>query len=323
MGGSPPPPPPPARQPREGAKEESMYHRNLAFSYAIQAAGDSYTSAMIVKTLADILLPETESQLRREINDHYTIVTEYRRAQIIYSTTVQTFLDVDSLVKASIDKLNTIRGVGETYLDDFDQSVIKYITEGITTVYKNQSAIQEKFIQANSNLELIKTLYETASPLTADEKEPIYKKHADEIQRLCDESRAIYTSVETIINDMKTRIDNDSSLKFADTSRSSIKTTSANSRENLQSVAGQINAIYTKNVQDYSKELERRRKWYDYYRRQADLVRERQKIVIDPAVFRRLMNWAHNAHLNAVYAALYAVSANDHAFRDRNVVYGT
>lgn len=299
-----------------------MYHRNNAFSYAIQAAGDSYRSAIIVKTLADILLPETETQLRREINDHYAIVTEYRRAQIIYTTTVQTFLDVDSLVKASIDKLNTIRGVGETYLDDFDTSVIKYITEGVSSVYKQQSAIQEKFIQANSNLELIETLYET-SPLSAIEKEPIYNTHLSQIERLCDEAGTIYNSVETIINLMKTRIDEDSSLKFADTSRSSINTASINSRGNLQNVVPQINAIYTKNVQDYTKELERRRKWYEYYRKQADLVRERNKIVIDPAVFRRLMNWAHNAHLNAVYAALYAVSANSHAFRDRNTVYGT
>lgn len=319
MGGS-PPPPPPKPQPLEWAKETSMYNRNIAYDNAVAAAYDSYTSSVIVKTLADILLPETETQLRNEINAHYTIVVEYRRSVIIYHTTIQTFLEVDALVKASIDKLNTIRGVGETYLNNFDQSVIQTITEGITEVYKKQSAIQKLFVQASANLEKVKSIYKSQA-LNTDEKNKQYAAEIAKITQRCNQATSIYNSVADLIKEMTTQIYNDSSLTFADKSRTRVKKASGDARAQLASVEKQINDVYTKNVKDYTKELERRRKWYDYYRKQADLVRDRQRIVIDPAVFRRLLNWAHNAHLNAVYAALFALFSGWAAETQRNTVH--
>jgi predicted nucleic acid-binding Zn-ribbon protein len=321
MGGSPPPPPPPARQPRESAKEVSMYHRNQAFEYAIQAAGDSYTSAVIVKTLADILLPETESQLRNEISSHYTISTDYRKAQIIYATTVQTFLDVDSLVKASIDQLNTIRGVGETYLDNFDRSVIKKITENITKVYKGQSDIQKAYDDAYNELEAVKTLFRDTSK-TAAEKNPLYQQRIAVIEAKCSFAEGKKTEMEGLLNEMQTAVDNEDSLKAASNSRGTMITGSNNAIENLRDINRQIQKTYATNIQTYQKELDRRNRWYEYYRDKANLVRgDRRRIVIDPAVFRRLLNWAQNAHMNAVYAAIYAVSSDYYANNDRNKVH--
>lgn len=297
-----------------------MWNRNKAYDAAVAAAMDSYAGAIILKTLADILLPETDTQLRDEINAHYTITVEYRRSVIIYYTTVQTFMDVDSMVKASIDKLNTIRRVGETYIDDYDQTVINYITEGITEVYKHQSNLQKLFVDASSHLSSVKTVYKTDS-LSVDEKQTAYNKHITELNRLCEEATTIYASVAEKIGVMKTKINEDTSLKLADTSRKTVLNTSINSRANLANIGIQINNVYTQNITDYTAELARRRKWYDYYRKQADLVRERKRVVIDPAVFRRLLNWAHNAHLNAVYAALYALFSGWSAEIRRHTVH--
>jgi chromosome segregation ATPase len=319
MGGSPPPPPPPKRQPLEFAKEDSMFYRNQAFRYAIQAASDSYTSAIIVKTLADILLPESEAQLRNEINALYTNVTEYRRQQIIYSTTVQTFLDVDSLVIATVEKLETIRDLGNAYLDNYGQNA-STIIENIITLFKNASSMQDKFVEANKELNSVKILYETSS-LNAEKKLEIYQKHTNKIQALCDDANSIHTTIENLINKMKTLVDDDSSLKSARGTKPAMTSTSTSGIGSLRSFNEQITDEYTKNIQEYNKELERRRKWYVYYSKKADLVRERNKIVINPAVFRRLMNWAQNAHMNAVYAALYATSANTYAYRDRNTIH--
>lgn len=321
MGGSPPPPPPPARQPRESAKEASMYYRNLAMEYAVQAATDSYTSAVIVKTLADILLPETDSQLRGLINNHYNIVNEYRRAQIIYSTTVITFLDVDSLVKASIDQLNTIRGVGETYLEVFDRSVIKKITEGIARVYEGQSQLQKNYDEAAAELEAIKQLYQSTDMPTAD-KDALYNQRSAKISALCAASQTLSANMVSLLEEMKGDVDKDDSLKSAAASRGTMRTGTINAIENLKDINRQIQKVYSTNIQNYQKELARRNRWYEYYRSQANLVRgDRRRIVIDPAVFRRLLNWAQNAHMNAVYAALYAVSAGWNAGTDRNKVH--
>lgn len=323
MGGSPPPPPPPKRQPLEWAKEYSMKQQNIAYDNAVAAAYDSYTSAIILKTLADILLPETETQLRNEINSHYQIVTEYRRSLIIYHTTVLTFLQVDSLVKASIDKLQTIRGVGETYLDAFDSEVVKVITNGVTELYQQQSKLQEMFIEAADKVAQIKSIYDKTSPnpLTTDEQEKAYNTHFAVIERLCNEANGIYSKVAMKIDEMTTAIGNTKPLNAAEQTKTDALGASKSSQANLRGVATQINDVYTANMKDYTKELERRRRWYEYYHKQANLVRERRRIVIDPAVFRRLMNWAQNAHYNAVLSALYAFMSGLYANIDRHRVH--
>ena len=319
MGGSPPPPPPPAPQPREGAKEASMYWRNRAYDEAVDAATRSYTAASILKALVDLLDPLTDQQLRNAINEHYRIVNEYRRAQIIYTTTVRTFTDVDSLIRAAIERLSSARQLGETHLNEFDRSVIQYTTSNVTLLYTKQSEIQQSYVSAASNLSIIKNAYEN-SPLTTAENEHIYNEQYSNIQTFCRQASNIYENVSANILEMSQRIDNQYSLTTAGNTFPVVVSGIDDVSEQLRNTTAQIQRTYTTNIETYRQELERASRWYNYYSARANLVRDRNRVIINPAVFRSLLDLAKSAHMNAVYAALFAFGANIWAYNDRNQV---
>ena len=318
MGGS-PPPPPPEPQPRESAKEDSMYWRNRSYDEAVTASKNSYSAAVTIKALADLLLPITDEQLRKAIDEHYQIVNEYRKAQTIYTTTVRTFIDVDLLIRAAIEKLSSIRQIGETHVNEFDKTVIQYITENIQHLYKQQSEIQKLYVKAAAELAEIKKTY-MESVMTTDEKQAIYDEKVALLRTDCANATAIYVDIAGRIGEMSTRIDNDGSLTTANGTRPVVSQTVDDTQVQLRDVTKQILKNYTTNIDQYKKELERASKWYSYYNAKANLVRDRNRVVIDPAVFRRLLDLAKSAHMNAVYSAIYAVSANKSAYTDRNVV---
>ena len=318
MGGS-PPPPPPEPQPRESAKEDSMYWRNRSYDEAVTASKNSYRAAVTIKALADLLLPITDEQLRKAIDEHYQIVNEYRKAQTIYTTTVRTFIDVDLLIRAAIEKLSSIRQIGETHVNEFDKTVIQYITENIQHLYKQQSEIQKLYVKAAAELAEIKKTY-MESVMTTDEKQAIYDEKVALLRTDCANATAIYGDIAGRIGEMSTRIDNDGSLTTANGTRPVVSQTVDDTQDQLRDVTKQILKNYTTNIDQYKKELERASKWYSYYNAKANLVRDRNRVVIDPAVFRRLLDLAKSAHMNAVYSAIYAVSANKSAYTDRNVV---
>jgi hypothetical protein len=318
MGGS-PPPPPPARQPYNQNKEDSMYFRNLAFSNAVTAATDSYTAAIIVKTLADILLPITDRQLRQMIDFHFNVVAEYRRAQIVYTTTVATFYEVDTLVKASIDKLKMIQNVGETYLDDYDNSVLKYITTEVGNIYKLQNDLQNYAVEANDELEKIRVLYNGSNTgKTQAELDAEYNTRLAKINTLCTNSTTVSTTIASKIAEMKRRLADNTILDMVVQSKTSMAQTIPAVNQNLQDTNRQIQARIATNIEGLMKELETRNRWYAFYRRQADEVENRNQIAIRPAMFIRLLNWAKHSHWNAIHSALHALSANAYAYQDRN-----
>jgi hypothetical protein len=320
MGGSPPPPPPPARQPRENAKETSMYWRNRAYDEAVAAASNSYRAAAVLKALVDILDPLTDQQLRAAINEHYRVVSEYRRAQIIYTTTVRTFADVDGLIKSAIDKLTSIRSLGETHINNFDQSVIQYITENITRLYTQQSELQKLQRDALVHLNTIRTTYQS-SPLTTDEKQAIYDREREKLVTACASATALVTDIVTRIETMKGRVVQTDSLEYAGQTRPVVSQTVLDTNEQLRSATATIIRTYTTNVAQYRRDLERASRWYDYYRNRANLVRDRNRVIINPEVFRRLLDLAKSAHMNAIYAALHGFFAHWSAYMDRNKVH--
>lgn len=322
MGGSPspPPPPPPARQPYEGAKETSMYWRNRSFDEAVVAATNSYKVAVTLKALVDILDPLTDQQLRAAINEHYRIVLEYRRAQIIYTTTVKTFLEVDGLIKAAIDNLTSIRSLGETHINEFDRSVIQYISEKITYLYTQQSELQKMYRAALVILDTIRTAYKPSS-LTTDEKMAIYTTERTKLVTVCTYARAMVDEIVSDIETMKERVGQTESLEYANNTRGVIITTVDNTNTQLSNTTQEILKSYTSNVEQYKKELERVTKWYSYYKQKADLVRDKKNVIINPEVFQRLLDLAKSTHMNAIYAALYATSSNTAAWNDRHKVH--
>lgn len=322
MGGSPPPPPPPEPQPREDAKEASMDWRNKAYDQAVVAATRSYTAAATLKALADILDPLTDQQLRAAIDEHYRIVNEYRRAQTIYTTTVRTFTEVDSLIKSAIDKLTSLRILGDTHVNNFDQTVIKYITDNITNLYTKQSEMQRNYAAATSNLSIIKSIYES-SPLPTNEKQRIYEEQYSNIATYCQSSSNIYLNVSSSIAEMKFRIEDDSSLTIADRTRPLVDEGAKDAIQQLGDTTQQLLKNYNTNIEAYKKELERASKWYEYYTSKANLVRDKSRVIINPAIFVQLLDLAKSAHMNAVYSALFAMSANVWAYTNRNVVTGT
>jgi hypothetical protein len=319
MGGSPPPPPPPARQPYEGAKESSMYWRNRSYSEAVAAATNSYKAAATLKALVDILDPLTDQQLRAAINEHYRLVTEYRRAQIIYTTTVKTFLEVDGLIKAAIDKLTSIRSLGETHLNHFESSVIQFISGKIINLYTQQSELQKIHQNALANLNTIRTTYEP-SLLTTDEKLTIYNTQYGKLVTACNNATTLVNGIVSDIETMKTRVTQMESLDLASKTRGMVGATIVDTNTQLQNTTLAVLKTYTVNLEQLKKELERVSKWYSYYKTKADLVRDKKKVIINPAVFRTLLDLAKSAHMDAIYAALYAVSADWNAWHDRNVV---
>lgn len=318
MGGS-PPPPPPIPQPREDAKEASMGYRNRAYDEAVEAAKQSYIAASILKALVNLLDPLTEQQLRDAINEHYRIVNEYRRAQIVYTTTVRTFTDVDSLIRAAIERLSSARHLGETHLNEFDRTVIQYTTSNVTQLYTKQSQLQEKFLSASSNLSIIKNTYEN-SPLSTAEKEAIYNEKIKNIRLLCSQASNIYENVSATISEMSRRIDDEHSLTIVSESRPVVSATVDNVSIQLRNTTAQIQRTYSTNIAAYRQDLERASRWYNYYLSRANLVRDRNRVIIDPAVFRNLLDLAKSAHMNAVYAALFAFGGNIWAYLDRNKV---
>jgi hypothetical protein len=318
-GGSPPPPPPPARQPYNANKETSMYYRNVAFSNAVRAAVDSYTAAIVVKTLADILVPVTDRQLREMIDFHFNVVAEYRRAQIIYIATVETFYEVDTLVKASVDKLKMIQNVGETYLDEYDKTTLKFIVDQITEIYNKQNTLQTLAVEGNTQLEIIKNLFNgSATSKTIQEINAEYDTLVDSIRSKCNQSNTILADVKDKVAVMKEKIDNDDLLKLVAQSKGTMAQALIASKENLQDSNRQIQQRMGENIEGLMKELENRNKWYAFYKKQADEVENRNLIAIRPEMFIRLLNWAKHSHLMSIYSALHALSASNYAFQDRN-----
>jgi len=122
MGSSSPPspPPPPAPQPYKREKEESMRNRNEAFNAAIEAAQSAYTAAVTIKTLADILLPVSEKNLKEAIDEHFRTVSEFRQAHIKYVASVNAFLHIDAVIETSVQKIEAFKTVGEVNVDAFD-----------------------------------------------------------------------------------------------------------------------------------------------------------------------------------------------------------
>lgn len=320
MGPSPSSPPPPKRQPYEGAKETSMYWRNRSFDEAIAAATASYRAAVTLKALVDIFDPLVDQQLRAAINEHYRIVLEYRKAQIIYTTTVKTFIEVDGLIKAAIDKLTSIRSLGETHINNFDQTVIQYISVNITQLYTQQSELQKIHRDALANLSTIRSTYQF-STLTTDEKQAIYEAERAKLVTACANATALVADINTRIDTMKQRVVQTESLEYANETRPVVSDTVDETNVRLRNVTQEILKSYTVNVEQFKKDLERASKWYSYYKTRADLVRDKNKVIINPEVFRRLLDLAKSTHMNAIYAAVHAVGSDSAAWQDRHRVH--
>lgn len=319
MGGS-PPPPAPKPQPRENSKEESMYWRNNAFDAAITAATNSYTAASILKGLAEILDPLTEQQLRAAIDEFYRNVTEFYRAFIIYSTTVKTFMEVDGLIRSAIDTLINIQSLGETHLNHFDQSVVQYITTNSITLFTKQAELQKIQQQASTSFNAIRSVYESLST-SIEEKESIYARESVKLQTACTAATQTMSEIFMIIEEMKTRISDFDSLDQAANTRPVISSTIEQTRNRLRSTTAEIKKTYTKNIETYNKELEIAKRWYQYYKAKADLVRDKNRIIINPEILRRVLDIAKSAHMNAIYAAIFAYYAGTSADARRNTVH--
>jgi hypothetical protein len=319
MGSSPPPPPPPPpqRQPYRWEKESSMGNRNEAFAYAIEASRNSYTAALIVKTLADRLLPITEAQLKAEIDQHYVVVTEYQKSRIIYNSTVNTFLHVDSIIASSLDKLDAIKDIGEVNIDALD-TLFQGLLQKYNSMLSHEASVEQIYKNATAKLNEIKGILESAYSSTspsayAQADAIIAKKEIDafstQAQAKVVEARRTKTEADTLMNagdpSIPAQQSRDSALSMVD---KVIQT--------LQGVTESIVRTYNTDVTKLNKELERLKRWQAVYKSRADSVRNRDNIVLNGDVFIRLLFWARNAHINAIYSAMYAFTANRYAYQD-------
>lgn len=313
MGRSPPPPPPPARQPYKWEKEESMKNRNESFAYAIEASRSSYTAAVVVKTLADRLLPITEERLRTEINEHYRIVTEYQKASILYNATANTFLYVDSIIASSLNKIDAIRDIGEVNIDYLDTH-FKTLLQHYNTMLSHEASINNTYTDASAVINQIKKTFDSGnySGMNA-----IINAIPNKITTFASDSRsklAEATATKNLIDTLMTTNPNPSS--GAEASRSSASSMVDKVIQTLQGVTDRVVKTYNTDISKLQKELERLKKWQVVYKARADEVRNRDNIILNGDVFLQLLYWARNAHANAIYAAMYAFSANRYAYQD-------
>lgn len=322
MGSSPPPPPPPPqRQPYRWEKETSMGNRNEAFAYAIEAARSSYTAALIVKTLADRLLPITEAQLKAEIEQHYNVVTEYQKSRIIYNATVNTFLHVDSIIASSLDKLDAIKNIGEVNIDALDV-IFQGLLNNYNSMLSHEASIEQIYKNATAKLNEIKGVLEQAYTSTspsayARADEIIAKK---EIDAFSTQAQNKVTEANKTMEDVNRIMSNSNPAIPAQQSRASALTMVDRVIQTLQGVTEAIVRTYNTDVSKLNKELERLQRWQAVYKSRADNVRNRDYIVLNGDIFIRLLFWARNAHINAVYAAMYAFTANRYAYQDVHYV---
>jgi hypothetical protein len=318
MGSSPPPPPPPPqRQPYSWTKEASMQNRNEAFGYAIEAARNSYTAAVIVKTLADRLLPITEAQLRAEINEHYRVVTDYQRARIIYNSTVNTFLHVDSIIASSLNKLDAIKDIGEVNIDALD-TMFKGLLQTYNSMLSHESAIDGLYKQATQKLNEIKTVLETAyqstSPSAYSAADAIIAKK--EIDAFSSQANARLAQATTTKREAEQIMNIQNPLGPVTTARAAATSMVDKVIQTLMGVTDAIIRTHNTDISKLQKELDRLKRWQEVYRSRADNVRNRDTIVLNGDIFIRLLYWARNAHINAIYSAMYAFTANRYAYQD-------
>lgn len=315
----PPPPPPPLRQPYKWEKEQSMKNRNDAFAYAIEAARSSYTSAVIVKTLADRLLPITEEQLRKEIDEHYRVVTDYQKARIIYNATANTFLHVDGIIASSLDKLDAIRDVGEISIDALDTNYQQMLTK-YNSMLSYETEMQKVHSDAFAKLEQIKRVLETAYTSTATnayaEADAIIAKN--EIEGYHTKATSILTDAQKTKNETDVLMQDAIPTTQAEQTRTSANEMVTRVMQALSGVTATIVSKYNTDVTALQKELERLKKWQVVYRSRSEKVRNRENIVLNGDVFIRLLYWARNAHINAIYSAMHAFTANRFAYQDVN-----
>ena len=316
---SPPPPPPPIPQPYKREKEESMRNRNEAFNAAIAAAQTAYTAAVTVKTLADILLPVSEKNLKEAIDEHLRIVSEFRKDLIKYSASVNAFLHIDSVIETSIQKIEALKTVGEVNVDAFDLYAGS-IQDSYANVQKLKSDIDSKLATGRSKGNEIKSILEKAYSSSQHYKAAdaiIEKREVDklseEAQNLFQQAAAALASVESVLasnrNLETAQASKDSALAMTDTVIRLIGISTKN-----------LTDKYGENIRDLESKRARAKDWYETYKRKADRVRNFEEILINGDVFRQLLQLSKVTHSNAIMAALTAWIANTYAYQDVHYV---
>jgi hypothetical protein len=316
---SPPPPPPPIPQPYKREKEESMRNRNEAFNAAIAAAQTAYTAAVTVKTLADILLPVSEKNLKEAIDEHLRIVSEFRKELIKYSASVNAFLHIDSVIETSIQKIEALKTVGEVNVDAFDLYAGS-IQDSYANVQKLKSDIDSKLATGRSKVNEIKSILEKAYSSSQHYKaaDAIIEKRevnklSEEAQNLFQQAAAALASVESVLasnrNLETAQASKDSALAMTDTVIRLIGISTKN-----------LTDKYGENIRDLESKRARAKDWYETYKRKADRVRNFEEILINGDVFRQLLQLSKVTHSNAIMAALTAWIANTYAYQDVHYV---
>jgi len=296
-----------------------MRNRNEAFNAAIAAAQTAYTAAVTVKTLADILLPVSEKNLKEAIDEHLRIVSEFRKELIKYSASVNAFLHIDSVIETSIQKIEALKTVGEVNVDAFDLYAGS-IQDSYANVQKLKSDIDSKLATGRSKVNEIKSILEKAYSSSQHYKaaDAIIEKRevnklSEEAQNLFQQAAAALASVESVLasnrNLETAQASKDSALAMTDTVIRLIGISTKN-----------LTDKYGENIRDLESKRARAKDWYETYKRKADRVRNFEEILINGDVFRQLLQLSKVTHSNAIMAALTAWIANTYAYQDVHYV---
>jgi len=322
MGSSSPPspPPPPAPQPYKREKEESMRNRNEAFNAAIEAAQSAYTAAVTIKTLADILLPVSEKNLKEAIDEHFRTVSEFRQAHIKYVASVNAFLHIDAVIETSVQKIEAFKTVGEVNVDAFDLYAGS-IQDSYANVQKLKSDIDSKLALARSKVNEIKSILEKAYSSSEHYKaaDAIIEKR--EVNKLSEEAQDLFKQAAAALASVESVLASNRNLETAQASKESALAMTTTVISLIGISTQNLTNQYEANIKTLESQRARAKEWYDTYKRKADRVRNFNEILITGDVFRRLLQYSNFAFQYAIAAAAAAWTSNTFAYQDVHYVW--